>query len=73
MVQDKSIGGRIFDAVNYSLLFIIALVTFLPFIHVIAGSFTTVGELARKADSCSFRRIWSLDAYKLHLFNEYDL
>ncbi|KRE38678.1 MAG: carbohydrate ABC transporter permease [Bacillota bacterium] len=63
MVQDKTLGSRIFDAVNYSLLVIIALVTFLPFIHVIAGSFTTVGELAQK-QFVIIPTVWSLDAYK---------
>jgi putative aldouronate transport system permease protein len=63
MVQDKSIGSRIFDIVNYTLLAIIALVTFLPFIHVIAGSFTTVTELAQK-QFVLIPTIWSLDAYR---------
>jgi putative aldouronate transport system permease protein len=63
MVQDKSVGSRIFDIVNYTLLTIIALVTFLPFIHVIAGSFTTVTELAQK-QFVLIPTIWSLDAYR---------
>jgi putative aldouronate transport system permease protein len=63
MVQDKSAGSRIFDIVNYSLLTIIALVTFLPFVHVIAGSFTTVTELAQK-QFVLIPTIWSLDAYR---------
>lgn len=63
MVQDKSIGSRIFDVVNYSLLLIIALVTFLPFVHVIAGSFTTAGELATK-QMVLVPTTWSLEAYR---------
>ncbi|MCI3923031.1 carbohydrate ABC transporter permease [Paenibacillus sp. TRM 82003] len=63
MVQDKTLGSRIFDTVNYTLLAIIALVTFLPFVHVIAGSFTTVGELAQK-QFVIIPTIWSLDAYE---------
>ncbi|MFX3631618.1 MAG: carbohydrate ABC transporter permease [Candidatus Pristimantibacillus sp.] len=63
MLQDKSIGGRVFDAVNYTLLSIIAIVMILPFINVIAGSFTTVGELARK-QFVLIPTIWSLDAYR---------
>jgi len=63
MVQDKSISSRIFDVVNYSLLTIIALVTFLPFIHIIAGSFTTAGELATK-QLVLIPTTWSLDAYR---------
>lgn len=63
MVQDKTISSRIFDIVNYTLLLIIGLVTILPFIHVIAGSFTTVTELAQK-QFVLFPTVWSLDAYK---------
>lgn len=63
MVQDKTIPSRIFDIVNYTLLLIIGLVTILPFLHVIAGSFTTVTELAQK-QFVLFPTVWSLDAYK---------
>ncbi|CAM3391114.1 MULTISPECIES: carbohydrate ABC transporter permease [Paenibacillus] len=63
MVQDKTISSRIFDFVNYTLLLIIGLVTILPFLHVIAGSFTTVTELAQK-QFVLFPTVWSLDAYK---------
>ncbi|MBU5348744.1 carbohydrate ABC transporter permease [Paenibacillus sp. FSL W8-0187] len=63
MVQDKTISSRIFDIVNYTLLLIIGLVTILPFLHVIAGSFTTVTELAQK-QFVLFPTVWSLDAYK---------
>lgn len=48
MVQDKTIGNRIFDAVNYILLAIVGIVTVLPLLHVLAGSVTTVEEMARK-------------------------
>ncbi len=63
MVQDKSVGSRMFDYVNYTLLTLIALVTFLPFVHVIAGSFTTVTELAQK-QFVLIPTVWSLDAYR---------
>jgi len=63
MVQDKTFGSRLFDAVNYTLLAIVALVTILPFVHVIAGSFTTAGELAQK-QFVLIPTIWSLNAYK---------
>ncbi|SEM15406.1 carbohydrate ABC transporter membrane protein 2, CUT1 family [Paenibacillus sp. cl141a] len=63
MVQDKTISSRIFDIVNYTLLSIIGLVTILPFLHVIAGSFTTVTELAQK-QFVLVPTVWSLDAYK---------
>ncbi|HZG87784.1 carbohydrate ABC transporter permease [Paenibacillus sp.] len=40
---------KMFDGVNYLLLFIFALVTVLPFVYIIAGSFATEAELtARK-------------------------
>ncbi|MEK3731273.1 MULTISPECIES: carbohydrate ABC transporter permease [Paenibacillus] len=63
MVHDKTIPSRIFDIVNYTLLLIIGLVTILPFLHVIAGSFTTVAELAQKR-FVLFPTEWSLDAYR---------
>ncbi|MGG4092659.1 carbohydrate ABC transporter permease [Paenibacillus lautus] len=63
MVQDNTMSSRIFDIVNYTLLLIIGLVTILPFLHVIAGSFTTVTELAQK-QFVLFPTVWSLDAYK---------
>lgn len=63
MVEDRTIGGRLFSSVNFILLTVIALVTVLPFVHVVAGSFTTSAEMAAK----KFVLIptdWSLDAYK---------
>ncbi|TBL75298.1 carbohydrate ABC transporter permease [Paenibacillus thalictri] len=48
MVQDKTLGSRMFDIVNIVLLTLIALVTFIPFLHVIMTSFATVEELTRK-------------------------
>ncbi|MFM9331825.1 carbohydrate ABC transporter permease [Paenibacillus mesotrionivorans] len=48
MIQDKTLGNRIFDAINYLLLTIVGLVTVLPLVHVLAGSVTTVEEMARK-------------------------
>lgn len=63
MVEDRSIGGRIFAAVNFTLLAIIALVTVLPFIHVVAGSFTTSAEMAANK-FVLIPKVWSLDAYR---------
>lgn len=63
MVEDRSIGGRLFAAFNFTLLAIIALITVLPFIHVIAGSFTTSAELAANK-FVLIPKVWSLDAYK---------
>jgi len=63
MVQDKTAGSRIFDIVNYTLLALIGLITFLPFVHIIAGSFTTATELAQK-QFVIIPSVWSLDAYR---------
>lgn len=62
MVEDRKLGGKMFSCVNFILLAVIALVTVLPFVHVVAGSFTTSAEMAAK----KFVLIptdWSLDAY----------
>ncbi|WP_054942954.1 carbohydrate ABC transporter permease [Paenibacillus ihuae] len=63
MVEDRSIGGRIFAAVNFTLLALIALVTVLPFIHVVAGSFTTSAEIAA-SKFVLIPKVWSFEAYK---------
>jgi putative aldouronate transport system permease protein len=63
MVEDKSLGSRIFNYTNMFLLTIIALATVLPFIHVIASSFTTSAELAEK-QFVLIPTDWSLAAYK---------
>jgi putative aldouronate transport system permease protein len=48
MVQDKTFGSRMFDVFNILLLVIVALVTFLPLMHVFMASFATIEEIARK-------------------------
>jgi putative aldouronate transport system permease protein len=63
MVEDRSLGGRLFTFFNYTILSLIALVSFLPFVHVIAGSFTTSAEMAVKK-FILIPTIWSLDAYR---------
>ncbi|GIO15495.1 putative ABC transporter permease protein YtcP [Cohnella xylanilytica] len=63
MVEDRSLGGRLFGIVNFALLTIVALVTILPFIHVLAGSFTTSAEMAAKK-FVLFPTDWSWDAYR---------
>ncbi|NOU69049.1 ABC transporter permease subunit [Paenibacillus sp. LMG 31461] len=63
MVEDKTIAGRTFGIINYLLLTIIGLVTIIPFVHVVAGSFTTSAEMAAK----KFVLIptdWSIEAYR---------
>lgn len=63
MVEDRTIGGRIFSAVNFLLLALFTLVTVLPFIHVVAGSFTTSAELAANK-FVLIPKVWSLEAYE---------
>ncbi|SFP65288.1 carbohydrate ABC transporter permease [Salibacterium halotolerans] len=63
MIEDKTAGGRLFTVVNITLLLLFALLCILPFMHVIAGSFTTSAELAEKK-FVIFPTNWSIDAYK---------
>ncbi|WP_019640759.1 carbohydrate ABC transporter permease [Paenibacillus fonticola] len=63
MVEDRSFTGRLFAAVNFTLLAIIALITVLPFLHVVAGSFTTSAELAA-SKFVLIPKVWSFEAYK---------
>lgn len=63
MIDDRTIAGRMFNIINYALLTIIGLVTVLPFLHVVAGSFTTSAEMAAKK-FVLFPTDWSLDAYR---------
>ncbi|KRE99881.1 ABC transporter permease [Paenibacillus sp. Soil766] len=63
MVEDKTLAGRMFGIINYLLLTIIGLITIIPFVHVVAGSFTTSAEMAAK----KFVLIptdWSIEAYR---------
>ncbi|ACT00465.1 carbohydrate ABC transporter permease [Paenibacillus sp. JDR-2] len=48
MIQDRTMGSRLFGIVNFTLLAIFSLATVLPFIHVVAGSLTTSAEMAVK-------------------------
>ncbi|MEV5025536.1 carbohydrate ABC transporter permease [Paenibacillus sp. LPE1-1-1.1] len=63
MIQDKTIGNRIFDTVNYTLLLLIALVCVLPFIYVLAVSFTSPAEVA-KGGLILWPKEWSLASYR---------
>ncbi|MFA9557847.1 carbohydrate ABC transporter permease [Evansella sp. AB-rgal1] len=63
MIQDKTLGSRLFNVANIIILGIIALVTVLPFLHVIAASFTTSAELANSR-FVLFPKVWSFDAYR---------
>ncbi|GII00987.1 carbohydrate ABC transporter permease [Planobispora takensis] len=44
----KSLGSRVFDALNIALLTALALVTVLPLLYVLAGSFATESEIATR-------------------------
>ncbi|SDX58815.1 carbohydrate ABC transporter permease [Paenibacillus sp. PDC88] len=63
MVQDKTAASRIFDVLNYILLTLAALAAVLPFIYVIAVSFTAPQEVA-KGGLILFPKEWSLSAYQ---------
>ncbi|WEG13698.1 carbohydrate ABC transporter permease [Pullulanibacillus sp. KACC 23026] len=56
-------GGVIFDSFNYIILIAFALCTVLPFIYIIAGSFSTDQELQTRAFFL-IPKTFSLDAYK---------
>jgi putative aldouronate transport system permease protein len=62
MVEDKSFSSRLFNLFNYTFLSLVGLITILPFLHVIAGSFTTTAELSRRS-FVLFPTEWSLTAY----------
>lgn len=63
MVKDKSWGSRIFDIVNSAILILVALVAIMPFLYVLAVSFTSPHEVA-KGGLILFPREWSLSAYR---------
>lgn len=48
MIQDKSLGSRLFTLINGLLLAIIALLCLLPFVHVLGSSLATNAEIAAK-------------------------
>lgn len=48
MIQDRTLGSRLFGIVNFTLLAIVSIATVLPFIHVVAGSLTTSAEMAAR-------------------------
>ncbi|RXZ83342.1 carbohydrate ABC transporter permease [Paenibacillaceae bacterium] len=63
MVHDRSLGSRIFDTLNVTFLGLFALITVVPFIYVIAGSFATQRELLEKG-FILFPTEFSLEAYR---------
>lgn len=63
MVQDKSIGNRMFDTANVVVLGLFALITVIPFLYVVAGSFATQAELLERG-FILFPTKFSLSAYE---------
>ncbi len=63
MQQDKTWGYRIFDFVNHGLLLLIGIVTVIPFIYILAVSFTSPHEVA-KGGFILFPKEFSLAAYR---------
>lgn len=62
-MRDQSLGSRIFDIANMLILLLSALVCVIPFIYIIAGSFTASEELLRKG-FILFPSKFSLDGYR---------
>jgi putative aldouronate transport system permease protein len=61
--NNKTKGGLVFPIINGTILILIALICFLPFVNVIASSFASTQEVvARKF--ILFPRTFSLDAYR---------
>lgn len=63
MTYDKTWSNRIFDAVNYTLLVLIALVCILPFVYVLAVSFTAP-HIVAQGGFILYPKEFSLAAYK---------
>lgn len=63
MIQDKTWSNRLFDTVNYALLIVIALVCILPFIYVLAVSFTAP-HIVAEGGFILFPKQFSLAAYE---------
>lgn len=61
-MKDHSLGNRLFNVANYTLLTIISLACLLPFLNVIASSFATTDEVMEKS-FILFPTTFSLDAY----------
>ncbi|MFD2116614.1 carbohydrate ABC transporter permease [Paenibacillus yanchengensis] len=66
-MSDRSKSSRIFDYVNYSLLFIISMCALLPFLYILAVSFATNKEVL-ETKLLLFPTTFSLEAYR-YLFS----
>ncbi|WNQ13240.1 carbohydrate ABC transporter permease [Paenibacillus aurantius] len=63
MLQDKTIGNRLFDMFNYAVLLLMALLCVLPFVYVLAVSFASPAEVA-KGGLILWPKEWSLASYR---------
>ncbi|CAM4268886.1 carbohydrate ABC transporter permease [Paenibacillus tarimensis] len=63
VLKKATLGSRIFDIVNYTLLLLISLACLLPFVNVIASSFASTQEIVEKK-FILFPTTFSLDAYR---------
>lgn len=61
--QNETIGSRIFDVCNYLFLTLYAIIAIIPFLYVIAGSFATEIEHARRAFFLIPKEV-NFDAYR---------
>jgi len=62
-MRERSLGNAIFIGFNYFFLFVAALICFLPFLQVVASSFTTNQELI-KNNFVLIPHTYSLEAYR---------
>ncbi|WP_207953333.1 carbohydrate ABC transporter permease [Paenibacillus agricola] len=62
-MKDNTLGNRIFNAVNYSLLILVSCVAIIPFIYILAISFATPQEVA-KGGLLLFPSEFTLGAYQ---------
>lgn len=62
MVRDRTWGSKIFDTFNITFLGLFALITIVPFIYIVSGSFATQKELLERG-FILFPTVFSLDAY----------
>jgi putative aldouronate transport system permease protein len=62
-MKDKSLGSRLFDGINGTLLLLFGVITIVPFIHVIASSFASQAAYL-KSNFMLFPTEFSLKAYQ---------